>query len=177
MSNETKTIKEWLQELPEPYNLLALSELNWDSGVPQEMEDSHHGALHRGFDWRGTGYYNFWRRLHRYLLGDRSLHPIPEGYLEAKGIVWPKEDEAQHLPGADMHLEHYIQMAWELSKEGDPKNYPTGIRFGVGGGSFWVVYSLHEVSTPHSNANAALEEIRQWWDIHLSQLSKTNESS
>jgi hypothetical protein len=108
--SETKTIREWLQGLPEPYNLLALAELDGDSGLPQEMESSIHGALCAGFQWRRTGYYDFWAYMHQHLEGKMQLPDIPDGYLEANDINWPKESEPTPTPEKPMR---YFYVVWE----------------------------------------------------------------
>ena len=61
-----KTVKEWLEELPEPYRSQALE--NGDRGILTLEEDSVYFALFCAFIWESSPQgYKYWDNLHKKL--------------------------------------------------------------------------------------------------------------
>jgi len=73
----TKTIKEWLSELPDGYRERALA--NTDKDMAKDMEASMSSALVTGFNWREKSEgFAFWASVHSFYCGSvDSLPPLP----------------------------------------------------------------------------------------------------
>lgn len=77
--NKEKTIKEWLEELPDGYRELALKyyDPNYDTGFFPESDLDH--AIAEAFDWRSTPEgFGFWFDVHNWAHGFGELPPLPE---------------------------------------------------------------------------------------------------
>ena len=73
-----KTVKEWLQELPDGYRERALANLQTDSGGL--LVDAQHRAVRKLRFWSETKEgYKFWSSVVSYLMGESSdLPPLPQ---------------------------------------------------------------------------------------------------
>ena len=86
--SETKTVEQWLQELPEPYRSQALDNMDAD-GDGEELTIT--SALSAAFVWQGTPQgHKYWEGLHVKLGGDRSS-VVSDGIAVSggRGLVAP----------------------------------------------------------------------------------------
>lgn len=72
-----KTVKEWLEELPEGYRELALANAK-ENCLSNECEDICE-ALYISFIWRASSEgYNFWNNVYTHFPNGSELPKLPE---------------------------------------------------------------------------------------------------
>jgi hypothetical protein len=95
-----KTIKQWLELLPEPYRTQAL--VNMEPSKADVMQDSLHDAICRAFNWFKTPIlqgYDYWNNIAiRANRGEFTPVPIQPTPLEANPAISPKRVRTKKQP-------------------------------------------------------------------------------
>ena len=100
MNNEpqTKTRREWLEMLPEPYRSQAITNTNSCDWMPLEAHTHFENVIKESFNWAGTPHgqgYEYWHKVYTHWLSGGFL---PKDESQGKDKTAPTNREKNALP-------------------------------------------------------------------------------